>query len=353
MAKNNKLTIDVSTMTFIKIVVIGLLLAFLFYIRDILMIVFIALILSSAINPWVDWFQAKRIPRFLAILFIYAVAFGAIFFSAYLIVGPLSIELKNFSADFPGYWNQLSAGWQKFSIFSQQHGLENNINDAITSIEASLTATAGNFFGGIVAFLGGIFSTIIILIITYYLSLYDQRMKRRLRMLFPAKYQPYFTHLVARMQDKIGLWLRGQLVLGLIIFLMALIGLSLLGVKYVWVLALLSGISEIIPYFGPIIGGGPAVFIAFTQSPALGLATLVLFFFIHQSENYLIVPKVMQKAVGLNPVIIIVAMLIGAQVAGIFGIILAVPVATALNILISDILDHRKKGFNVSGVLEE
>jgi predicted PurR-regulated permease PerM len=205
----------------------------------------------------------------------------------------------------------------------------------------------------VATFFGGVFSLIVIIIITYYLSLYNQPMKRKIRSFLPAKYQPYFSHLVARMQDKIGLWLRGQLMLCLIIFFMVLIGLSLLGVKYVWVLALLAGLSEIIPYFGPIIGAVPAVFIAFTQSPELGLATLVLYFFIQQSENYLIVPKVMQKAVGLNPVVIIIAMLIGAQVAGVFGILLAVPVTTALSVAFNDFMLHRQRGFDVSKALEE
>ena len=204
-----------------------------------------------------------------------------------------------------------------------------------------MSATAGNIFGALITFFGGILSTIVIVIVTYYLSLYDQSIKRSIRSLLPAKYQPYFSHLTLRMQDKIGLWLRGQLVLCLIIFFMVLIGLSLLGVKYVWVLALLAGVSEIIPYFGPIIGAVPAVFIAFTQSPELGLATLALYFFIQQAENYLIVPKVMQKAVGLNPVVIIIAMLIGAQVAGIFGILLAVPVTTALNVAFSDFAEQK------------
>ena len=336
-----------------KVVVVGLLLAFLFYIGDILLTVFIALILASAINPWIDWLQGKKIPRFLAIMFIYVLAFGAVFFSAFLLINPLQTELRNFSADFPSYWSQLSSGWQKFAVFSQKHGIQNGINDAISSFEAGLSATAGNFFGGVLAFFGGLFSTVVILIITYYLSLYDQPMKRKIRSLLPAKYQPYFTHLVARMQDKIGLWLRGQLVLCLIIFILSLIGLTLLGVKYVWVLALLSGLTEIIPYFGPIIGAVPAVFIAFTQSPELGFATLALYVLIQQAENYLIVPKVMQKAVGLNPVIIIIAMLIGAQVAGIYGILLAVPVTTALNVLVSDLIEHRQRGYEATAVLEE
>jgi predicted PurR-regulated permease PerM len=177
---------------------------------------------------------------------------------------------------------------------------------------------------------------------TFYLAVYDNTMKKSTRALFPAQYQPYFMHLVNRMQDKIGLWLRGQLLLSFIIFIMCLLGLSIFGVKYAWVLALFAGIVEIIPYLGPFIGAVPAVFIAFTQSPELGVIVLVLYILIQQLENYLIVPLVMKKAVGLNPVVVIIAMMVGSQVAGIPGIILAVPVTTALGVIVGDILKHRE-----------
>jgi len=108
------------------------------------------------------------------------------------------------------------------------------------------------------------------------------------------------------------------------------------------VLALFAGLTEIIPYLGPLIGAVPAVFVAFIQSPALGLLVIVLYLIIQQAENYLIVPKVMQRAVGLNPITIIIAMLIGQQLAGLWGILLAVPVATAINVVWSDLLEYKQ-----------
>jgi len=273
-------------------------------------------------------------------------AFGLLFISIFLMIGPLTTEVRNLSDDFPVYWERLSSGWNEIKIFSQSHGLEQGITDAIKSTQDAITALATNVFGGAISFIGGLFSVVVVMVMTFYLSVYDQQMKRKIRSFLPIKYQPYSTHLINRMQEKIGLWLRGQIILSLIIFVFALVGLSLLGIKYAWVLALLSGVSEVIPYFGPIIGGGPAVFIAFTQSPILGLLTLLLYFVIHQSENYLIVPQVMKRAVGLNPVIVIVAILVGGKILGIPGIILAVPVTTALSVVVGDIMLHRKSGFS-------
>lgn len=346
MPKPSKTMIEVSTVTLLKILAIGLLVAFLFYIRDILMLVFIALVLASAIDPFIDKLQKYRVPRSLSVIFIYTLAFGLVFISAFLLINPLAVEIGNLSDDFPIYWQKLSFGWQEFQSFSQSHGLEQGVTDAIKSAQNTMTAFATNVFGGAISFIGGIFSLAVVLVMTFYLAVYDQPMKRKIRSFLPVKYQPYSTHLINRMQEKIGLWLRGQLVLSLIIFVFALVGLSLLGVKYAWVLALLAGVTEIVPYFGPFIGAVPAVFIAFTQSPLLGLLTLILYIIIQQTENYLIVPQVMKRAVGLNPVIVIVALLIGAQVAGIVGIILAVPVTTALSVVVGDILLHRKSNFS-------
>lgn len=345
---NSKTTIEISSATLFKILAVVLAVAFLYFIRDIILLVFISLILSSAIDPWVNYLQKWKIPRTLGTIFIYVSAIGLLFFSLLLLIDPISTEVKNLSDDFPVYWQQISFGWQSLESFSQSHGLQQQLMEGIRSSQSALTAIATNIFGGALSFIGGSFSVVVVMVVTFYLAVYDKQMKRKIRSVLPEKYRAYSTHLIERMQEKIGLWLRGQIVLSLIVGLLVFIGLSLLGVKYVWVLALLSAVTEIIPYFGPLIGGIPAVFIAFTQSPILGLMVLGLFILIHQTENYLITPQVMRKAVGLNPVIVIVAMLVGVKVAGIPGIILAIPVTTALSVLVNDIIAHRKSGFSTA-----
>jgi predicted PurR-regulated permease PerM len=345
-AKKN--TIEISLFTLFNILFIAIAVAVLYYLRDIVMMVFVALILSSAINPWVDWLQRYKIPRTLSVFFIYLIAFSFIFISAYLLVGPVSFEISNLSEDFPGYWQKLSTGWQQLEVFSKSHGLESNIQNVLTSLQGNITLVAGNFFGSLVAFVGGIFSALVILVMTFYLTVYDGPMKRKIRSILTPKYQPYFTHTINRMQEKIGLWLRGQLLLSFIIFALCLGGLSVLGVKYAWVLALFAGVTEIIPYFGPFIGAVPAVFIAFSISPMLGLAVVVLYIVVQQLENYVIVPQVMKRAVGLNPVVIIIAMMVGARIAGIVGIVLAIPVTTAASVMLGDIFSKNGAGFSTA-----
>jgi predicted PurR-regulated permease PerM len=121
------------------------------------------------------------------------------------------------------------------------------------------------------------------------------------------------------------------------------IGLYFLGIKYALTLALVAALLEIIPYIGPILAAIPAVILGFAQSPFLALLVILLFVVIQQLENYIIVPQVMKKTVGLNPIVIIIVMLIGAKLAGVIGIILAVPVAAAVAEFLKDI---RKESSN-------
>jgi len=148
---------------------------------------------------------------------------------------------------------------------------------------------------------------------------------------------------LTRAQNKIGMWLRGALTLGLIIGVFVYIGLTILGVKYALVLALLAAVLELIPYIGPPIAAIPAIFLAFSQAPIKGFLTLILYVVIQQLENNILVPKVMQKAVGLNPIIGVISLGIGFKIAGILGGILAIPVATAVSVFIIDFIELKKK----------
>jgi predicted PurR-regulated permease PerM len=340
-----KIIFDVSTLALFKVFVLATIVFFLFFVRDIILIVFVSLILASAFDPWVDWMQKHKIPRGLGILTIYLAALIILAGTVYLIIPPIATEVKELSKDFPLYWEKISESIDSFRAYSETQGWTNQIQSSLDGLEANveaIEAAAGGVFDTVFAFFGGILSFFIIAVLTFYLTVEEQAMKRVLRSMVPVKYQPYITHLTNRIQAKIGMWLRGQLVLSLIIFLLSWFGLTILGVKYALVLALFAGVMELVPYLGPFLGAIPAIFIGFTQSPGLALGVIVVYMIIQQLENHIIVPKVMQKAVGLNPIITIVAMMIGFKLAGILGIVLAVPVATAINVILGDLLEMKK-----------
>jgi predicted PurR-regulated permease PerM len=338
---DKKITIDFSTSSLFKVLFIIGLVAFMFFVRDVLLLVFVALILASALDPAVDYMQKHKLPRSIGIILIYLVVIGLAVGIVYAMVPPITTEVNELINDAPMYQARISELLSSFNNYSITHGLSGGVNQAIDTIKNTLAGSLGGVFNVAGYVFGGIASFFVVLAITFYMTIEEQAMKRLIRSTMPIKYQPYLTHLINRMQDKIGLWLRGQLLLSLIIFLISWIGLSVLGVKYALVLALFAGFTEVIPYLGPLIGAIPAVFIGFTQSPVLGLFVIILYWLLQFFENHAIVPIVMKKTVGLNPVIVIIVLLLGAKVAGILGILMAVPVTTALSVIVADLIEIR------------
>jgi len=169
----------------------------------------------------------------------------------------------------------------------------------------------------------------------------ENAIKKLVWSIAPEKHQVYVMQLINRIQKKIGLWLRGQLILCLVIFVLSYIGLLILGVKYALMLALIASITELVPYIGPIIGSIPAVVLAFAQSPMLAVFVVALYYGIQLVESNILTPKIMEKAVGINPIISIVALLVGFKVAGVVGAILSIPVATAVSVFVKDVFDSK------------
>lgn len=339
-----KIDVSITTSTIFKILGILLLAYVMYLVGDILFLLFISLILASAVDPWVDWLQSKKIPRALGILIIYLGFFMVIGFAIYSIAPPIAKEVGEFSNNLPAYQEKLNKSFSTVKEFSIKHGFFKNIESALGGLNNNLQNAAGSVISTIINIFGGLFSFVLVLFLTFYMTVEENAIKRLVWILTPIKNQEYVLLLVNRMQKKIGLWLRGQLILCLCIFALAYPGLLILGVKYALVLALIAGITEAIPYIGPTLGAVPAVFLAFTQSPVLALFVGIYYYIIQMIENNILVPKIMEKAVGLNPIISIVAFLAGYNLGGIPGAILSIPVATAISVFIGDVFDNRKKG---------
>jgi len=335
------ININISTVTIIKIILIFLLLYFLYLVKDILAILFVALIFASAVDPWVDWLQRKKIPRAVSVLFIYLILFAVVSSVIYLIIPPIAQEISELSINFPRYFDKIISTFSALKDYSARHGVLDNIKDSLGAISTNLQVAAGGIFSTVSGIFGSIVSFFLVLVMTFYMIVEENAIKKLVWSIAPAKHKPYIMQLINRMQKKIGLWLRGQLVLSLVIFILTYLGLLILGVKYALVLALIAGLTEFVPYLGPLLGSIPAIFLALTQSPMLALFVIALYYIIQLVENNILVPKIMQKAVGLNPIVSIAVLLIGFKVAGVIGAILSIPVATAISVFIKDIFDSR------------
>jgi len=335
---NDSQTINISTSTIFRVILILLGLVFLYLIRDILLIVVVAVIIAAAVNGPVSWMQRHKVPRILGVVFIYLLMFLMIALVVTLIFPPLASQVKLLAISFPDFMEKIGLSvqelWGKYQI-------EGNLQTLLDKLSNKLNQATSSVFSTVINLFGGLFSAGIVLVISFYLAVQEKGVKRFLISLTPQEHQHYLSDLIERIQGKIGGWLRGQLLLMLIIGILTYIGLYFLGVEYALTLALVAGLLEIVPYIGPIIALVPAAILAFVQAPFLALLVILLFIVVQQLENYVIVPQVMKRTVGLNPIIIIIVMLIGAKLAGIMGLILSVPLAAALGEFLGDLNKKR------------
>ncbi|MEA1936991.1 MAG: AI-2E family transporter [Patescibacteria group bacterium] len=334
---SQKQTIDISYESIFRVVLVLLVLFLLFYLRQIIFIVFISVIAALIMNPAVEKMKEKKIPRAVgaSILFLAVLAMIGLFF--YIIVPPLAKELGQLATQIPVYMNSMNID---YSIISEQKiddRLAGPIQEILVEASKFLKNTTTAIFSGVFGLLGGILSAVLIAVVSFYLVIEKKGIEKFVKAVIPFDFQPRALKVIKKIEVKLGKWFIAQLFLGFAIGLVTFIGLSLLGVPYAMVLAIIAGGMELIPYLGPTLAAIPAVIIAFSVSPFLALLTLILYFLIQEVENYVLVPKVMQKSVGLHPVIIIIAILIGYQFAGIIGVILSVPVATIASIILEDL----------------
>jgi predicted PurR-regulated permease PerM len=332
--------INITWQGIIKIIAVLLAVYLLFLLKGILATIFAAFLLTSAIEPAVNWLAKRKIPRVLsaAVLYLIVISFFGIF--VYLFVPPVVKEVVEFSHNSPAYVSEVTSHLSFLNGYStDQNGA--TLIDEINSLGANWQGAVGKIFSSLVTFFGGIFSFVLILVLSFYMIAEDQALNKLILSVVPKKNQPYALGLAERIEDGVGRWLRGQLILSLIVFAIIYVGLLIIGVKYALVLAIIAGLAEFIPYLGPLIAAIPALLVCLIQAPMLILPVVILYYLTQWLESHVIVPQVMGRIIGLNPIIIIVVMLTGFKLAGLVGVVLAIPLAMTLNIVLGDIINSR------------
>ncbi|MBI5733885.1 MAG: AI-2E family transporter [Candidatus Kerfeldbacteria bacterium] len=338
---NQTRSLDISFAALWKIVLVGLLVYLAYLIVDILTILLVAIILATAIDPWVDWMQRYKLPRSLSLVIIYLLLFLFIAVIAVVMIPPLASQVADLAKTLPYYYEKIMLGVTNIGGTGFQDEVSVTVQQALQSLGSGLASATGSILASIASVFGGIMQFIITLVIAFYLVVDENGLKRFIVSVTPMEKQSYVEGLLERIQIKLGAWLRGQLLLMLIIGVMTYIGLLLFDMPYALVLALWAGLTEIIPYIGPILGAIPAVLLAASISPLHALLIIGLYVLIQQSENNIIVPAVMKRAVGLNPVISILAVMTGYNIAGVVGAVMAIPSAAIIGMILSDLFDKR------------
>lgn len=317
--------IDISHKTIIFIAMFILALWLIFLIRDLLLILFVALILMSALTPMVKFFTNLKLPKALGIGITYIIIIVVLSGLLAIIIPPLVEETRKLFSTLPPILDRL---------------LNNAVIDK-SVLQSQLSNIPGNIFSITLSIFDNFLMIIFLLVLTFYLLLERDNLEERFASLFIGR-KDRVKKLIVRIEVKLGGWLRGQLFLSLIIGLLSYIGLIILGIPYALPLAVVAGVLEVVPVIGPIVSAIPSILIALTISPILSLAVTAMYFVIQQLENHLIVPQVMKRAVGLNPLVVILAIAVGSRLLGFGGALLAVPMAVVLQIIATEIIEEKK-----------
>jgi len=307
---------------------------FVIQLKEIILLVFLSLIFVSALLKPVEWLSARKVPRIIAVILVYILVISLISSVIGILVPPLVSQTSEFISRLP----IIIATINDFILFH-----EIPVEDLSSVITAQVQSLAGNIISISTAIFSSIFVVITILVLSFYLLLEWKRFVKVATSPFSPKQERKITSTIAKVENGLGRWIRGQLTLSIVVGVLTYIGLTILQVPFALPLALIAGILEIIPIVGPIISAIPAILVALTIQPFLGLAVAALFFIIQQLENNFIVPMVMSKVVGLQPPVIIIALLIGAKLAGVGGAFLSIPILVTARIIAQELLSEDLK----------
>lgn len=299
----------------------------LYHLREILIVVFVAYIIVAALNPVVAFLRSRGIPKTIAVI----ITFFATLTLFILIIAPLVpffiSQIQQLAKSFPSYVQQ-AAGAIGVQLDTKEIG-------KLVSPQ-QLSRNALNLAGGV---FGGFFSIVSTIAISFYLLLSYDKAKLNVASLFSKKHREKAISTIDQVNEKLGGWLQGQFLLSVSIGIITWISLTAIQMPFALPLAVLAGLFEIVPTVGPIIAAVPAVIVALTISPNMALVVVILYLVIQLLENQIFVPRIMQRAVGLNPVIVIIGVIVGDRLLGIPGALLSVPFISLL-VLISKNLDQ-------------
>ncbi len=315
--------------------------------RAVLLQLLLALILATGLTPLVDWLAGRGLPRGAAVLLIYLVLVLGLVLLGVLLVPPILDEIERLAANAPTYGDRL-ADWLR--ALQRQYPLLPPLDEQLAqqvrglggqlAVLAAQAVTVARLAVGVFS---GALHGVLVLILTLYLVVFGQTIREYLLAFVPAARRPLLRRLTDRMGRRMGGWLLGQVVFSLVIGGLTAVGLSVLGVRYALLLACIAAVGELIPTLGPIVAAIPAIVVAAFDSPLLALAVAGLYLAVQQLENHLLVPKVMERAVELHPFATLVALLVGAELLGVLGAILAVPVAAALAVVLDEVRAARAR----------
>lgn len=332
--------LDVSWETIIKVLIAGFIFYVIYLARDIAVWLFFALVISVLLEPAILFLKKIHIPKILAIVLVYFSIFGIIGLVIYLTAPIFIYELKQFTVLLPDYF-------EKISPFLNQLGFDvsQSFQSTTASLAENLQQSSKGVINALMAFLGGVSSAFFILTMSFFLSLEERGVEKVLLLLFPKKYEDYIKTVFERAQNKVSGWFGARLIACAFVGISAFIVFYIFGIKYAFILALLAGLLNFVPYIGPWITSALLIlFIIVSTSSWLTVLYVVLAFMAIQAvENNLLTPILMKRMIDLPPVLVLISLLVGSQIFGFLGTIFAVPVSGIIFEFLKEFLEKKRE----------
>ena len=327
------------------VVLTGILLWAAWEVRHVLLLVYVSALLAIGFSPAVRMIErqklvpigTRRLPRWLAILLLYLLFIGIVVAIAMTVLPPLIKQARDLAAAMPVMIDRLQDVLIEWRLIDHKITLREAVKqapDATNYVDTVLSAVG--------SVLGGLFGFFTMRILTFYVLIDSDKLLAAFLQLFPQERRPRVASVCREITVKVSAWLMGQLLLASVIGSTAAIGLWLLGIPFFWVLALIAGVGEMIPMVGPLLASLPAIVVAFTVSPISAVWVAAYYIAQQQLENHILVPKIMERQVGVSAVGVIVALMIGGSLLGILGAILAVPTAAILQVVVQELLQRQE-----------
>ncbi|MDB5245513.1 MAG: hypothetical protein JWN90_618 [Parcubacteria group bacterium] len=332
--------ISITSGTFIRAIIVGAVAYALWTLRGLVLLVLTAIVIASAIEPGVAFLVRNRIPRVLSVLLMYLTVFGAFFGVVYFFLPPILADAQGILSVIPQYLDSLKFPISSIPNIDSGSAIANEAQSAFHTVlefRGVFTGTSENVFNLVAAVFGGIFAFGLVIVLSFYFAMQETGIDDFLRVITPAAQEEYVVGLWLRAKKKIGLWMQGQILSSVIGGVLSYLGLLILGIPYAFLLAVLTAAMMLIPVFGSIISAFPPIIFAYSAG-GLPLALIVagLYVIINQFESHIVHPLVVNKVVGIPPLLVIIALIVGGELAGFLGVLLAIPVAAALREFLND-----------------
>jgi len=339
----NSVKIIISPKSIIALIAFVLLVLFVCHTKGVILLLFASFVIASALYPTVDW-MSKKMKRGIAVGIVYLIGTLVLSIVSVPFFAVLIDQMQEFAKDFPRYWSNVQALITKGEVLIESTGYIPDYSQAFTNITSFSKDLLNQSISLTINFVAGILMAFTLAVIVLFLLLDKEEIKTGLLRLFPVQYREQTEFIVTTISKKVGGYVRGQLLLMLIVGVLSSISLAVAGIDFAFLLGLLAGLLEIVPIVGPIIAAIPAAIVALAINPWLALYVLVIYFVIHKIENVLLMPLILGKFLELHPIIIITAILIAANTLGVFGIILSPALAASIYVLVQELYIKRING---------